>query len=149
MQESLKDVPFMAFRRPKSLGDYLVHAKLRLSTRLQRNSKGTVLCDNRSCQDCKYLEPGERFYSYRTGKSYTINYQLDCNNSNVVYLLSCKVCHVQYVGSTTTKFRLRFDNHKARFRTHSRLLRVETRMIFCIDIFSARDTMVLRISVYS
>ena len=29
------------------------------------------------------------------------------------------------------------------------LLRVETRMIFCIDIFLARDTMVLRMSVYS
>ena len=29
------------------------------------------------------------------------------------------------------------------------LLRVETRMIFCKDIFSARDIMVLRMSVYS
>ena len=76
---------------------------------------------NRRCQVCKYLEPGERFTSYRTGKSYTINYELDCNSSNVVYLLSCKVCHAQYVGSTTTKFRLRFNNHKARFRVHSRL----------------------------
>ena len=140
----------MAFRRPKSLGDYLVHAKLRPSTRLERSSKGTVVCGNRRCQVCKYLEPGERFTSYRTGKSYTINYELDCNSSNVVYLLSCKVCHAQYVGSTTTKFRLRFNNHKARFRAHSRLLlRVETRMIFCIDIFLARDTMVLRMSVYS
>ena len=36
-------------------------------------------------------------------------------------MLSCKVCHAQYVGSTTTKFRLRFNNHKARFRAHSRL----------------------------
>ena len=76
---------------------------------------------DRRCQVCKYLEPGERFTSYRTGKSYTINYELDCNSSNVVYLLSCKVCHAQYVGSTTTKFRLRFNNHKARFRAHSRL----------------------------
>ena len=80
-----------------------------------------VVCGNRRCQVCKYLEPGERFTSYRTGKSYTINYELDCNSSNVVYLLSCKVCHAQYVGSTTTKFRLRFNNHKARFRAHSRL----------------------------
>ena len=149
-RKAIKDVPFMAFRRPKSLGDYLVHAKLRLSTRLQRNSKGTVLCDNRSCQDCKYLEPGERFYSYRTGKSYTINYQLDCNNSNVVYLLSCKVCHVQYVGSTATKFRLSLTIIRPVLgRIPGFLLRVETRMIFCIDIFSARDTMVLRMSVYS
>ena len=120
-RKAIKDVPFMAFRRPKSLGDYLVHAKLRPSTRLERSSKGTVVCGNRRCQVCKYLEPGERFTSYRTGKSYTINYELDCNSSNVVYLLSCKVCHAQYVGSTTTKFRLRFNNHKARFRAHSRL----------------------------
>ena len=120
-RKAIKDVPFIAFQRSKSLGDYLVHAKLRLSTRLERSSKGTVVCGNRRCQVCKYLEQGERFTSYRTGKSYTINYELDCNNSNVVYLLSCKVCHAQYVGSTTTKFRLRFNNHKARFRAHSRL----------------------------
>ena len=119
-RKAIKDVPFMAFRRPKSLGDYLVHAKLRPSTRLERSSKGTVVCGNRRCQVCKYLEPGERFTSYRTGKSYTINYELDCNISNVVYL-SCKVCHAQYIGSTTSKFRLRFSNHKARFRAHSRL----------------------------
>ena len=35
--------------------------------------------------------------------------------------MSGKVCHAQYVGSTTTKLRLRFNNHKARFRAHSRL----------------------------
>ena len=35
----------------------------------------------------------------------------------LVDLLSCKVCHVQYVRSTTTKF----NNHKTRFRAHSRL----------------------------
>ena len=142
----------MAFRRPKSLGDYLVHAKLRPSTRLERSSKGTVVCGNRRCQVCKYLEPGERFTSYRTGKSCTINYELDCNRSNVVYLLSCKVCHAQYVGSTTTKTNLGLGLTIIRpvlERIQGFLLRVKTRMIFCIDIFLARDTMVLRISIYS
>ena len=151
-RKAVKDVPFMAFRRPKSLGDYLVHAKLRPSTRLERSSKGTVVCGNRRCQVCKYLEPGERFTSYRTGKSYTINYELDCNSSNVVYLLSCKVCHAQYVGSTTTKTNLGLGLTIIRpvlERIQGFLLRVETRMIFCIDIFLARDTMVLRMSVYS
>ena len=118
-----KTYPSRHFKDPRAWGTTynVVHAKLRPSTRLERSSKGTVVCGNRRCQVCKYLEPGERFTSYRTGKSYTINYELDCNSSNVVYLLSCKVCHAQYVGSTTTKFRLRFNNHKARFRAHSRL----------------------------
>ena len=71
------------------------------------------------------------------------NYELDCNSSNVVYLLSCKVCHAQYVGSTTTIFRIVLE------RIQGFLLRVETRMILYMDIFLAPDTMVLRMSLYS
>ena len=35
--------------------------------------------------------------------------------------MNCKVCGLQYVGSTTTKFRLRFNNHKSRLRAHSKM----------------------------
>ena len=49
-RKAIKDVPFMAFRRPKSLGDYLVRAKLRPSTCLERSFKETVVCGNRRCQ---------------------------------------------------------------------------------------------------
>ena len=38
-----------------------------------------------------------------------------------MYLLSCKVCGVQYVGSTSTRSRLRFNNDKSRIRAHARL----------------------------
>ncbi|CAH3016304.1 unnamed protein product [Porites evermanni] len=40
--KAIKDVPFMAFRRPRSLGDYLVHAKR--ATNTEWCSKGTVVC---------------------------------------------------------------------------------------------------------
>ena len=33
---------------------------------------------------------------------YRINYSFHCDSSNVVYLLECTVCGVQYVGSTCT-----------------------------------------------
>lgn len=49
-----------------------------------------------------------------------INHRLDCHSRNAVYLISFKVCGLQYVGSTT-KFRLRFDNHKSRLRAHSKM----------------------------
>ena len=35
------------------------------------------------------------------------NYLFNCDSSNVVYLLECNVCGVQYVGSTNMPFRLR------------------------------------------
>ena len=37
-----------------------------------------------------------------------------------MYLITCKVCGLQYVGSTSTKFRLRLNKHKSRLRAHSR-----------------------------
>ena len=103
-----------------SLGDYLVHAKLK-SSDSEDKPKGTVKCGDRRCHVCKHLKIGESFTSKITGKRYSINFKLNCNSTNVVYLLSCKVCGVQYVGSTTTRFRLRFNNHKSRIRAHARL----------------------------
>ena len=41
-----------------------------------------------------------------------ITFELDCNSMNVVYLLTCKVCHVKSVGSCSTKFRTCFNNYK-------------------------------------
>ena len=38
------------------------------------------------------------------------------DRSNVVYLITCKKCALQYVGSTIIMFRLRFSNHKSRIR---------------------------------
>ena len=38
---------------------------------------------------------------------------LSCDSKNVIYLASCKKCRLQYVGSTTTGFRIRFRNHKS------------------------------------
>ena len=38
---------------------------------------------------------------------------LNCGSSGVVYLLGCKVCGKQYVGSTFTSFRARYNNYKS------------------------------------
>ena len=114
----------VAFRRPKSLKDYLVHAKLR-ATSVEEKPKGTVKCDDRRCQVCEHLKIGDSFTSKRAGKSYSINFDLNCNSTHVVYLLSCKVCGVQYVGSTTTKFRLVFLEAKTTFSVYHNFLTAE------------------------
>ena len=41
-----------------------------------------------------------------------INHHLNCNDKCLIYLLSCKVCGLQYVGSATDKLRLRWKNSK-------------------------------------
>ena len=37
---------------------------------------------------------------------------MNCNEKGLIYLLSCKVSGLQYVGSTSDKFRFRWNNYK-------------------------------------
>ena len=42
----------------------------------------------------------------------------------MIYLASCKECRLQYVGSTTTNFRVRFRNHKSAMVTNKKTCEV-------------------------
>ena len=57
-----------------------------------------------------------------TGKNeereYIIKSEMNCS-SNVIYLNTCKTCGLQYLGSTTTKFRMRFNNYKSFFKKYT------------------------------
>ena len=64
---------------------------------------------------------GEYFASRVTGRGYVTNFRMDCNIDHVVYSKSCARCSEQYVWSTITKFRARFNNHKSRLIAHQRL----------------------------
>ena len=45
--------------------------------------------------------------------------RMNCNSSNVVYLVQCETCGIQYVGSMSTKFCLRFNNYRSCFSKHN------------------------------
>ena len=77
------------------------------------DKKGCSRCGKSRCQVCNVMSNSEHFHSNIDSREYRINYSFNCDSSNVVYLLECTVCGVQYVGSTCTPFRLRFNNYKA------------------------------------
>ena len=53
------------------------------------------------------------FNSTCTSRTYPITQNLSCKSKNVIYLVMCKKCNVQYVGSTSNKFKIRFHNQKS------------------------------------
>ena len=63
------------------------------------------ICDN-------FLVSRNEFTSNVTGKTYKVRGNLSCSSANVVYLISCKLCKDQYVGSAYK------NNFKPRFRVH-------------------------------
>ncbi len=77
-------------------------------------------CGQKRCQICPLVVEGRKFTSNCTNDSYFINGNFNCSSCNVVYLVTCGVCHehTQYVG-TTSNFRLRINIHKSRIRTHA------------------------------
>ena len=46
---------------------------------------------------------------------------INCGTINIVYLISCKKCNVQYVGSTFTEFKVRFRNHTSAMLTDKKV----------------------------
>jgi len=111
-------VPMVAYRKPRSLKDMLVHSSLKEDSTQVR---GCGKCGGKRCRVCNFLKTGREFRSTVTNKKYVINFDLDCNSDFVVYLITCSMCSKQYVGSTINSFRKRFNNHKSRLNKHPSL----------------------------
>ena len=58
------------------------------------------------------FHPNLKFTSERSQQEINFHY-FDCNSKCLIYLMSCKVCGKQYVGSTTDRFRFRWNNYKS------------------------------------
>ena len=112
-----------SYRRSKSLKEILAPSKFASATSQNTNScaAGCFKCDKNRCDLCKnYFIESRVFSSFKTGKSYTIRSNLTCDSKNVIYLVSCKKCQLQYIGSTTTEFKVRFRNHKSFMVTNNK-----------------------------
>ena len=81
------------------------------------NDDDLKTCGN--CTLCKFhLNKSTIFKSTVTNERFSIpkgNFGIDnaCLTKNVVYLITCDHCNLQYVGMTTTTLRTRFANHKS------------------------------------
>ena len=61
-----------------------------------------------------------KFQSSATGRHYPIQQKLSCSSRNVIYLATCVKCNLQYVGSTSNEFKVRFRNHKSNMLKNKR-----------------------------
>jgi len=66
---------------------------------------GTIMwsqkCDSKRCMMCRHLVEGSCFVSNTTNRSFHVlgsDAAMTCSTCNVVYLISCKRCGLQYVG---------------------------------------------------
>ncbi len=78
-----------------------------------------IKCKKNGCKMCMDLSERPRIISTITGKQYLTKSstpELKCQTENVIYLVTCKGCKVQYVGQTVQPLNKRFNNHRANIR---------------------------------
>ena len=61
---------------------------------------GSFKCGGRCCQVCLNVTETETFIGISTNQTYKINHEFNCNESSLIYSLTCKICRKQYVGQT-------------------------------------------------
>ena len=74
-------------------------------------------CGSKRRQVCFNVSKTYVFESFKTKRQSKINHYINCGDKCLIYLLSRKTCGLQcvcssMVGSTTDRFRLRWNNHK-------------------------------------
>ena len=116
MSKLFPSKPLVALKRTANLGNILVNTKP-LSTPSDNLPHGTHSCGSSRCQICKSHTISEPFIKSNTNSSvFPIKHHITCNSKNVIYVISCSKCGVQYTGQTTTSLRIRFNNHKSSIR---------------------------------
>ncbi|CAN7939219.1 unnamed protein product [Ixodes hexagonus] len=112
MKEVIPKVPRAVFRRAKNLGDIITSSRL---TSPKNNGSGP--CNKPRCKICPHMVPTSKATSSKSNFVYNIEGTFNCDSQNIVYLLHCTLCSMQYIGQTETPFRLRFNNHRAHIKS--------------------------------
>ena len=127
---------FPAYRRTKNLKDILAPSKFCGDSgvnQVERETGGCFKCSSR-CDLCKnFLIQNSKFKRFFTGRTYKINQDLSCSSKNVDYLASCYKCNLQYVGSTSTEFKVHFRNHKSSMLTNKKKKRTSLQSISIVS----------------
>ena len=114
MKKTFPEPPLTAYRRPQSLRDKLIKAKI--SPPPNRSSgrivSGAKKCANVNCVTCPYLIPGKEIKCTVTGSKFEVNTAVSCTTKNIIYCITCAKCNQQYIGETEKEGAFRFAKHR-------------------------------------
>ena len=76
------------------------------------NDAFSTTCDLPHCPTCEYFGPRSEIISNVTKQGFKIQSNMNCNSNNLIYLIECDNCGLQYIGQTKRSLRHRFHNHR-------------------------------------
>ena len=96
-------------RSNKNLSDQLVRASTRTdNAHISHASIHTCNCPQK-CRYCPKINHSGFTISKTTGRKFYTMVNVNCQSSNLIYLITCKHCSVQYVGQTINRLLTKFQ----------------------------------------
>ena len=86
--------------------------KMSVSITAGTRKNGNRPCYRRSCKTCRNIKTTDTFRGSVTKKSYKVHTSVTCKTKDVVYLIECRKCPKQYVGSTKNALNIRLNGHR-------------------------------------
>ena len=97
-------------RRNKNLSDHPVRASTK--TNLQRNHPSL-------CRYCPKINRTGQITPKKNCTTFTSMVNTNCQNSNIIDLISCNTCGIQYVRQTKKRLIMRFQGHYYDIKNHN------------------------------
>ena len=95
-------------RRNKNLSDHIVRA----STNTRQTNIIPPVCNRtRTCKYCPNINKSGTLKSTTNGRRFQSMKKVTCQSSNLIYVITCKICGIQYVGQTMNRLLTRFQGH--------------------------------------
>ena len=105
-----KSWPKVSYRRCNNLRDILVRATHR---RPPPKTPGAFRCNRSRCKTCPFITEGTTFYTFfSTNEQRQILHHISCSSSNLIYMIQCSRCKVQYIGESKSQLSDRFGEYR-------------------------------------
>ena len=104
--------------RRESVGDSSMSVEFLFSACGDGSSTKFKNCNsNKRVLANSFFKPTDKIFSSVTHRTYSCtNYEksyVTCNTSNIIYLITCSNCFMQYVGENAQQLNIRFATHRA------------------------------------
>ena len=95
--------PLVVHHHPSNLKDLLVRARFGPP---HLSCKGNSQCDQPCCKMCHHIRTIDSFSSMTTGRTFKIKVTVDYQTRNVVCVIECLNCKIQYAGEIENVFHI-------------------------------------------
>lgn len=107
-----------AYKKHKNLRNILVSSRFTTehTSSTPNQPTGSKRCPNTRCKACNFIVESNSFRSTHNQRTFSLKQAFTCKSCNLIYLITCRKCHKQYIGETGRTLAQRITDHTSYIR---------------------------------